>query len=78
MITVDFISHLNILRSISLADRRALDGPIKGYGAEIDEEARQETDRSIRPSGKKEHISFDVPTVSLHVHERINPAQSPN
>jgi adenine-specific DNA-methyltransferase len=25
-------------------------------------------------AGKKEHTSFDVPTVSLHVHERIDPA----
>ena len=24
-------------------------------------------------AGKAEHTSFDVPTVSLHVHERINP-----
>jgi hypothetical protein len=24
-------------------------------------------------AGKKEHTSFDVPTVSLHVHERIDP-----
>ena len=24
-------------------------------------------------SGKAEHISFEVPTVSLHVHERIDP-----
>ena len=24
-------------------------------------------------SGKKEHISFEVPTVSLHIHERISP-----
>jgi len=25
-------------------------------------------------AGKKEHTSFDVPTVSLHVHERIDPS----
>ena len=24
-------------------------------------------------SGKKEHASFEVPTVSLHIHERIAP-----
>ena len=24
-------------------------------------------------AGKKEHSSFEVPTVSLHVHERIDP-----
>ena len=24
-------------------------------------------------SGKKEHTSFEVPTVSLHIHERIAP-----
>ena len=24
-------------------------------------------------AGKKEHASFEVPTVSLHVHERIDP-----
>jgi adenine-specific DNA-methyltransferase len=24
-------------------------------------------------AGKKEHTSFEVPTVSLHVHERIDP-----
>ena len=26
-------------------------------------------------AGKAEHTSFEVPTVSLHVHERIDPAQ---
>jgi adenine-specific DNA-methyltransferase len=24
-------------------------------------------------SGKKEHLSFQVPTISLHIHERIAP-----
>ena len=26
-------------------------------------------------SGKKEHTSFEVPTVSLHIHERIAPKE---
>ena len=30
--------------------------------------------RSSSGPGKKEHTSFDVPTVSLHVHERIDPS----
>ena len=28
---------------------------------------------SLQWSGNAEHVSFDVPTVSLHVHERIDP-----
>ncbi len=30
-------------------------------------------DPQLQWTGKAEHISFDVPTVSLHVHERIDP-----
>ncbi|MFQ5456067.1 MAG: site-specific DNA-methyltransferase [Nitrospirota bacterium] len=30
-------------------------------------------DPSIQWAGKAEHTSFDIPTVSLHVHERIDP-----
>src|SRR5215469_1978933 len=30
-------------------------------------------DPQLAWAGKKEHASFDVPTVSLHVHERIDP-----
>jgi len=30
-------------------------------------------DPSLQWAGKAEHISFEVPTVSLHVHERIDP-----
>ena len=30
-------------------------------------------DPQLQWAGKKEHTSFDVPTVSLHVHERIDP-----
>lgn len=30
-------------------------------------------DPQLQWAGKKEHISFEVPTVSLHVHERIDP-----
>lgn len=30
-------------------------------------------DPQLQWAGKAEHISFDVPTVSLHVHERIDP-----
>jgi adenine-specific DNA-methyltransferase len=30
-------------------------------------------DPQLQWAGKKEHLSFDVPTVSLHVHERIDP-----
>lgn len=38
---------------------------------------RYEYDPHLHPeltwAGKAEHISFEVPTVSLHVHERIDP-----
>jgi adenine-specific DNA-methyltransferase len=30
-------------------------------------------DPSLQWAGKAEHTSFEVPTVSLHVHERIDP-----
>lgn len=30
-------------------------------------------DPQLNWAGKKEHTSFDIPTVSLHVHERIDP-----
>lgn len=30
-------------------------------------------DPSLQWAGKAEHLSFEVPTVSLHVHERIDP-----
>src|SRR3990167_10625555 len=30
-------------------------------------------DPQLQWAGKAEHTSFDVPTVSLHVHERIDP-----
>jgi adenine-specific DNA-methyltransferase len=30
-------------------------------------------DPQLQWSGKAEHTSFEVPTVSLHVHERIDP-----
>ena len=30
-------------------------------------------DPQLNWAGKAEHTSFDVPTVSLHVHERIDP-----
>ena len=30
-------------------------------------------DPQLQWAGKAEHVSFDVPTVSLHVHERIDP-----
>ena len=30
-------------------------------------------DLQLRWAGKAEHTSFEVPTVSLHVHERIDP-----
>ncbi|HRR42040.1 MAG TPA: hypothetical protein P5244_12460, partial [Syntrophales bacterium] len=30
-------------------------------------------DPQLQWAGKAEHISFEVPTVSLHVHERIDP-----
>ncbi len=51
-------------------------------------DAARRADKSVRPTlnydphldpqlvwaGKKEHTSFEVPTVSLHVHERIDPS----
>lgn len=30
-------------------------------------------DPQLQWSGKAEHTSFEIPTVSLHVHERIDP-----
>ena len=43
------------------------DGQAKGYQYD------PHLDPSLQWAGKAEHTSFEVPTVSLHVHERIDP-----
>src|SRR5712691_10555379 len=40
-------------------------------GKDLDYDAH--LDPQLVWAGKKEHTSFEVPTVSLHVHERIDP-----
>ncbi len=54
--------------------------PIGLVRAETDPEGEKKTyqydphlDPQLQWAGKVEHTSFDVPTVSLHVHERIDP-----
>ncbi|MFQ5788586.1 MAG: hypothetical protein ACE5H1_11480, partial [Thermodesulfobacteriota bacterium] len=37
------------------------------------DEAKAVHESNLKWAGKAEHTSFDVPTVSLHVHERIDP-----
>jgi adenine-specific DNA-methyltransferase len=54
--------------------------PVGLVTPETDQEANKKTyaydphlDPQLQWAGKAEHLSFDVPTVSLHVHERIDP-----
>jgi adenine-specific DNA-methyltransferase len=60
--------------------KRCNNPPIGLVRAETDPEGEKKTyqydphlDPQLQWSGKAEHTSFDVPTVSLHVHERIDP-----
>jgi adenine-specific DNA-methyltransferase len=60
--------------------KRVNNPPIGLVTPETDKEAGKKTyaydphiDPALQWAGKKEHTSFEVPTVSLHVHERIDP-----
>ena len=60
--------------------KRCNNPPIGLVRAENDPEDQKKTyqydphlDPQLQWAGKAEHTSFDVPTVSLHVHERIDP-----
>ena len=60
--------------------KRPNNPPVGLVTAKTDPEAGTKTyahDPHVEPnlewSGKREHAAFDVPTVSLHVHERIDP-----
>jgi len=60
--------------------KRANNPPVGLVTPETDQETGKKTyaydphlDPSLQWAGKKEHTSFEVPTVSLHVHERIDP-----
>lgn len=60
--------------------KRANNPPVGLVTPDTDQETGKKTyaydphlDPSLQWAGKKEHTSFDVPTVSLHVHERIDP-----
>jgi len=59
---------------------RANNPPVGLVTPETDKEAGKQTyaydphlDPQLQWAGKAEHTSFEVPTVSLHVHERIDP-----
>ena len=60
--------------------RRANNPPVGLVTPETDKDAGRKTyaydphlDPQLQWAGKAEHTSFEVPTVSLHVHERIDP-----
>lgn len=60
--------------------KRVNNPPVGLVTPETDKESGKKTyafdphlDPQLQWAGKKEHTSFDVPTVSLHVHERIDP-----
>jgi len=60
--------------------KRVNNPPVGLVTPETDKETGKKTyaydphiDPSLQWSGKAEHTSFEVPTVSLHVHERIDP-----
>jgi adenine-specific DNA-methyltransferase len=62
-------------------DKRRKNNPLAGLvTSETDRDGEEKTyayDPHLDPqlvwAGKAEHTTFDVPTVSLHVHERIDP-----
>jgi adenine-specific DNA-methyltransferase len=60
--------------------KRVNNPPVGLVTAETDRDARKKTyaydphlDPSLQWAGKVERTSFDIPTVSLHVHERVDP-----
>ena len=60
--------------------QRANNPPVGLVTPESDRDAGKKTwaydphlDPQLQWTGKAEHTSFEVPTVSLHVHERIDP-----
>lgn len=60
--------------------KRVNNPPVGLVTPETDKEGGKKTyaydphiDPSLQWAGKAEHTSFEVPTVSLHVHERIDP-----
>ena len=69
------------IESYDHRDKDRLNNPPVGLVTpETDPEARRKTyaygphlDPQLQWAGKAEHTSFEVPTVSLHVHERIDP-----
>ncbi|MXZ25975.1 MAG: site-specific DNA-methyltransferase [Caldilineaceae bacterium SB0665_bin_21] len=69
------------IESYDHRDKDRLNNPPVGLVTpETDRDSGQKTytydphlDPQLQWSGKSEHTSFDVPTVSLHVHERIDP-----
>ena len=69
------------IESYEHRDKRRLNNPPVGLVTpETDRDAGRKTyaydphlDPQLQWAGKAEHTSFEVPTVSLHVHERIDP-----
>ena len=69
------------VKSYDHADKKRLNNPPVGLVTpDTDPDAGEKTyayDPHLDPqlvwAGKSEHTSFEVPTVSLHVHERIDP-----
>src|SRR6267142_1442270 len=60
--------------------KRANNPPVGLVTPQTDKDGARKTyaydphlDPSLQWAGKAEHTSFEVPTVSLHVHERIDP-----
>ena len=72
------------IESYDHRDKDRLNNPPVGLVTpETDRDAGRKTytydphlDPQLQWAGKAEHTSFDVPTVSLHVHERIDPRTS--
>ena len=69
------------IESYDHRDKERLNNPPVGLVTpDTDQDAGRKTyaydphlDPQLQWAGKAEHTSFDVPTVSLHVHERIDP-----
>lgn len=69
------------IESYQHADKERLNNPPVGLVTpETDPDAGRQTyaydphlDPQLQWAGKAEHTSFEVPTISLHVHERIDP-----
>ncbi len=69
------------IESYAHADKERVNNPPVGLVTpETDEDSGKKTyaydphlDPQLQWAGKAEHTSFEVPTVSLHVHERIDP-----